>query len=209
MPHDRSPGGPPWASCHTGRLMGRLGTIWGGVLRSFAMLGKRRGANGLVAVVAVAASLLTAGPVLAAEAVPPPGAGELRVITWNVCGEAGGSRGGTDPGYCLHRNEPAQKMKAVADLAKKHHADVVMLQEACGYTEQMSEETKARSHQRLLEGELPGWKVVHAVGDRGARGTSGVLPSECRGTFLGGNVGVLIAVKGNLSPQWPLHPSSG
>ncbi|MFD9408680.1 FG-GAP-like repeat-containing protein [Streptomyces sp. NPDC059989] len=166
------------------------------------MPGKWRGATGLVAAVAAAASLLTAGPAQAEEAVPPPAAGELRVISWNICGEAGGTRGVTS-GYCPHRNDPAQKAKAVAELAEKHQADVVMLQEACGYTTQMPDEVQALSHQKLLEAELPGWKIVHAVGDREARDSEGNLLTNCRpGTGapkLGGDLGVLIAVKGKTS----------
>ncbi|MFJ8013100.1 FG-GAP-like repeat-containing protein [Streptomyces sp. NPDC096339] len=166
------------------------------------MSGTRRGATGFVVAMAAAASLLSAGAAQADEVVPsPPKADELRVISWNICGEAGGERGNKDrPGYCPHRNEPALKMKAIADLAKKQQADVVMLQEACGYTQQPSSGVRELSHQWLLEAELPGWTIVHAVGDRGARDENGNLLTDCRTSktapALGGDLGVLLAVKG-------------
>ncbi|MFD6889502.1 FG-GAP-like repeat-containing protein [Streptomyces sp. NPDC059957] len=157
---------------------------------------KWRAATGLMAAAAAAASLLTAGPAQAEEAVPPPAAGQLRVISWNICGEAGGTRGDVNsPGYCPKRNEPALKMKAVAALATKQQADVVMLQEACGSRDKSPVEDPGQTHEEVLEAELPGWTIVHAVGDRGKDGT-GAVQTSCRGTALAGHLGVLIAVKG-------------
>ncbi|MCX4982666.1 FG-GAP-like repeat-containing protein [Streptomyces sp. NBC_00572] len=164
----------------------------------------------LVAGLAAAAALLLGIPTGGTAAATPraaqipsdtaPYTDEVRVITWNICGEAGGLRG--DLGYCPYRNDPGLKMDEVAKLVTAHRANVVMLQEACGYQGSTPPPGAERSHMALLATRLgTGWSFAHAAGNRAkdyVQGTSGPLnaESECRGTALGGKVGVLLAVKG-------------
>ncbi|WP_418959647.1 endonuclease/exonuclease/phosphatase family protein [Streptomyces tritici] len=108
---------------------------------------------------------------------------ELTVLNWNVCGEAGGRRG--EPGYCPLRNRPDRKVAAIRDLATRHDADVITLQEVCGGA--------AGSHLALLEEALgSGWTVVRA------RGTRPDGSAECRGG-LRGTLGLGIAVRGKVT----------
>ncbi|MFJ3436800.1 FG-GAP-like repeat-containing protein [Streptomyces cyaneofuscatus] len=159
-------------------------------------------------VLAVAGALLLGVPAQAAPTAPavettaapqtaqmtPPYPEETRVITWNICGEAGSPRG--EEGYCAFRNEPDRKAEQVAQLVTEHQANVVMLQEACGYDEAIpSAERRAnwrKSHMALLKERLgAGWSFAHAPGNRESD-----LASRCRGEALGGDLGVLLAVKG-------------
>ncbi|MER7515456.1 FG-GAP-like repeat-containing protein [Streptomyces sp. NPDC126499] len=123
-----------------------------------------------------------------------PYPGELRVVSWNICGEAGGARG--QVGYCAYRNAPEVKADQVAGLVAEQQANVVMLQEVCGYDEEVPEAQRRanwpKSHMALLKERLgPGWSFAHAVGNRESD-----LDSRCRGEALGGDLGVLLAVKG-------------
>ncbi|MFF4426276.1 FG-GAP-like repeat-containing protein [Streptomyces sp. NPDC001549] len=178
-------------------------------MKGSASLRKWRGPTGLLVALAAAASLLTATPAQAEGAVSPavtPSASGLRVISWNICGDAGGTRDGTTPGYCPYRNEPWRKVDAIADLADKHQADVLMLQEACGYDKDAVEPAKVPklSHMYRLAEEFAArgqqWTMVHAVNPR----SGGEDPANCAGRdggrgVLDGNVGVLLAVKGEIS----------
>ncbi|MGK9461804.1 FG-GAP-like repeat-containing protein [Streptomyces sp. G6] len=133
-----------------------------------------------VALLALLAAFIpqSAGAVPAAVSAP-----ELTVVSWNICGEAGGQRG--DLGYCPYRNEPARKIEQVAQVAAERNADVVMLQEACGQA--------TGSHMDLLQQALgDGWSLRHATGARPDGRT------DCRGV-LTGELGVLIAVKGTIT----------
>ncbi|MFC8868873.1 FG-GAP-like repeat-containing protein [Streptomyces sp. NPDC057148] len=133
-----------------------------------------------VALLALLAAFIpqSAGAVPAAVSAP-----ELTVVSWNICGEAGGQRG--DLGYCPYRNEPARKIEQVAQVAAERNADVVMLQEVCGQA--------AGSHMDLLQQALgDGWSIRHAAGARPDGRT------DCRGV-LTGELGVLIAVKGTIT----------
>ncbi|MDI6518044.1 FG-GAP-like repeat-containing protein [Streptomyces coelicoflavus] len=108
---------------------------------------------------------------------------ELTVVSWNICGEAGGQRG--QAGYCPYRNEPAQKIEQLAQVVAERQADVVMLQEVCGQA--------PGSHMDLLQQKLgSAWSIRHAVGARPDGRT------DCRGG-LTGELGVLIAVKGTVT----------
>ncbi|MET9437289.1 FG-GAP-like repeat-containing protein [Streptomyces sp. NPDC006551] len=162
---------------------------------------------------AVAGGLLLAAPAQAApteraagavEAAPAaqataPYPDEIRVVTWNICGEAGGSRG--QVGYCAFRNEPDRKAEQVAQLVTEHQANVVMLQEVCGYDEATPEADRRanwrKSHMALLKSRLgDGWSLAHAPGNRESD-----LDSRCRGEALGGDLGVLLAVKGTFAGE--------
>ncbi|MER5634841.1 FG-GAP-like repeat-containing protein [Streptomyces nitrosporeus] len=135
--------------------------------------------------------------VRAASPATAPYPGELRVVTWNICGEAGSPRG--QSGYCAYRNEPDRKAEQVAQLADEHRADVLMLQEVCGYDEAVPEAERrpnwARSHMALLKERLgEGWSFAHAPGNRESD-----LDSRCRGDALGGDLGVMLAVRGTFA----------
>ncbi|MFF4833023.1 FG-GAP-like repeat-containing protein [Streptomyces sp. NPDC001315] len=135
----------------------------------------------LAAALVACLAVLCSGPVQAAE--PSVTVPDLTVVSWNICGEAGGLRG--DDGYCPYRNEPEKKIEQVAQVVEERNADVVMLQEVCG--------GEAGSHMDLLQQRLgDGWSVRHAVGARPDGRT------DCRGV-LTGDLGVLIAVKGTIT----------
>ncbi|MDV5147574.1 FG-GAP-like repeat-containing protein [Streptomyces sp. SBC-4] len=158
-------------------------------------------AAGLAAVAGLLLGIPAAGQATAATATTTaPYAGEVRVISWNICGEAGSARGKI--GYCPYRNDPELKMDEVLKLVTAHQANVVMLQEACGYEGPTPPAGAERSHMALLAARLgPGWSLAHAAGNRAkdyVKGDSGPLhpESECRVPVLGGKVGVLLAVKG-------------
>lgn len=128
--------------------------------------------------------------------------GPLRVVTWNMCGDAGGARGET--GYCPARNFPAEKVKALTDLVARQQVNVIMLQEACGYTEGQQPDPPNRqlSHMRLLEEALPDdWQLIHAPGTRddGTKNCRAGTEPGLTGPFVGGEIGVLLAVKGGFT----------
>ncbi|MFJ3773046.1 FG-GAP-like repeat-containing protein [Streptomyces sp. NPDC090075] len=109
---------------------------------------------------------------------------DLTVVSWNICGEAGGLRG--QDGYCPYRNAPEKKIEQVAQVVAERDADVVMLQEVCGGDE-------PGSHMDLLQQALgPAWSIRHATAARPDGRT------DCRGV-LTGDLGVLIAVKGTIT----------
>ncbi|MFD6973293.1 FG-GAP-like repeat-containing protein [Streptomyces sp. NPDC059949] len=172
-------------------------------MKGSASLRKWRGPTGLLAALAAAASLLTATPAQA-EGTVTPAANGLRVISWNICGDAGGTRDGKDPGYCPYRNEPWRKAAAIADLADKHQADVLMLQEACGYDKNaLTPETEPKlSHMYRLAEEFAQrkqqWKLVHAVNPR-SNGAATCAGRDGGRNVLDGDVGVLLAVRGEIS----------
>ncbi|MEU3693812.1 FG-GAP-like repeat-containing protein [Streptomyces narbonensis] len=160
----------------------------------------------------MAAALLSAPQTQAEELTTAQVVEELRVISWNVCGEAGGPRGSN--AYCPRRNEPAAKAAAIASLAAQHDANVLLLQEVCGYdpedpasspappTPTPTEPSPTASsappliHLDELKKELgPKWNFAFAAGNRESD-----LKSHCRGS-LGGHQGVALAVKGNLKDR--------
>ncbi|MEV6110322.1 endonuclease/exonuclease/phosphatase family protein [Streptomyces sp. NPDC051940] len=146
-----------------------------------------------IAALPLAASAVLAGlPAATANAQSPPAVHtpEIRMLSWNICGEAGGLRG--DAGYCPYRAEPAAKVEQVRQLVRKHRANVVMLQEVCGYAEG-GRAAAAGSHMDLLGKALgAGWSIRHAAGARPDGRT------DCRGG-LTGDLGVLVAVRGEIT----------
>ncbi|MGW2839282.1 endonuclease/exonuclease/phosphatase family protein [Streptomyces sp. NPDC001493] len=118
------------------------------------------------------------------DAVPGPALPPrtLRVLTWNICGEAGGNRG--QAGYCPYRDRPEEKIAQIAAMAREREADVITLQEVCGGA--------AGSHLSLLRAALgPGWSFRHAKGARPNGET------RCR-DGLPGDLGVAVAVRGDI-----------
>lgn len=114
------------------------------------------------------------------RAVPP----ELRIVDWNICGEAGGDRG--KDGYCAYRNDPDAKVEQIKQLVDRHQANVVTLQEVCG--------DDPSSHLGKLQALLgSGWSIKRADQHRESDGDS-----DCRNK-LRGTLGVAIAVKGTIT----------
>ncbi|GAA5178868.1 hypothetical protein GCM10023322_07050 [Rugosimonospora acidiphila] len=137
--------------------------------------------------------LLPAAVSLGLGAVPAEGSAataypELRVVTWNICGEAGGLPG--SDAYCPYRNDPTAKAAEIAKVVTEHDANVVLLQEICGGED--------GSQLSLLAADLgPQWSVRHAVAQRPDDGNS-----YCRGdgaNDLKGDIGEAIAVKATIT----------
>lgn len=139
---------------------------------------------------------LTVRPHTASAAVAPP---ELRVVTWNICGEAGGNPGFDS--YCPYRTDPQRKANEIARVVTEHGANVVLLQEICGGED--------GSQLSLLATALgSGWSYRHALVQRPADGAS-----YCRGTGandLKGDLGVAVLVKATITAttDQPTVPST-
>ncbi|MFI9113577.1 FG-GAP-like repeat-containing protein [Streptomyces venezuelae] len=151
------------------------------------------------------------GSAQAVDRDPEPVKRQLTVLTWNICGETLVLRGST--GYCPHRDDAAGKARKIAELVQKYQADVVMLQEVCGYEgdvnatpvprephSTVSPGPNSKSHMALLEPLLgAGWTVRHAAGNRPTDKESFCRNSTSPGYGeIGGSIGVLIAVKGGM-----------
>ncbi|MGX9923654.1 FG-GAP-like repeat-containing protein [Streptomyces sp. NPDC002248] len=128
------------------------------------------------------------------QAAPP----DLTVVSWNICGEAGGGRGAA--GYCPYRNEPERKTEELARLVVAENADAVVLQETCGGPD--------GAHEKSLREKLgAGWSFAFAPvkrpDDKNADGTPQGDPeaSACRGSLAGGILGNLIAVRGTITAE--------
>ncbi|MET9469180.1 FG-GAP-like repeat-containing protein [Streptomyces sp. NPDC006544] len=153
----------------------------------------KRSVRMLVSVVAAVTALgatlgtaLVAAPPAGAVPVAAPSQNEIRVVSWNICGEAGGNRG--DAGYCPYRDQPAAKMDEVKKVVDERRANVVMLQEVCGGA--------PGSHMALLQERLgSAWSIRHAKGARPDGRT------DCR-AGLTGDLGILLAVKGDVTGSW-------
>lgn len=148
----------------------------------------RRRRTLLIGSAVVAATLASTGVVLAetnTASVPET----LNVMSWNICGEAGGVRG--QAGYCPHRNEPEVKVEQIMNLVDEYDLDVLLLQEVCAET--------ADSHMGLLEVALGDeWTVGNA---RGARPDG---RTDCRGD-LNGELGLGIAVKSTVDVEFEIE----
>ncbi|MER5484536.1 FG-GAP-like repeat-containing protein [Streptomyces sp. NPDC002812] len=143
------------------------------------------GAAAVAALGTMLGTALVAAPA-AQAAVPAPVQNEIRVVSWNICGEAGGNRG--EAGYCPYRNEPAVKIAEIKKVVDERQANVVMLQEVCGGAPD--------SHMALLQEKLgAAWSIRHATGARADGST------ECR-NGLTGELGILVAVKGTVTGSW-------
>ncbi|MFE5796648.1 FG-GAP-like repeat-containing protein [Streptomyces sp. NPDC056503] len=173
----------------------------------------RRGIRVLTALLAAAA--LTAGipaPAQAATGDPVPVKRQLTVLTWNICGETLVPRGGS--GYCPRRPDVQGKALKVAELARKYQADVIMLQEVCGYQGDINATPQpnaapnpklfpganSKSHMAFLQADLTSeWTVRHAAGSRPTDKESYCRNSTEEGYGeIGGSIGVLLAVKGTM-----------
>ncbi|MEV5971542.1 LamG-like jellyroll fold domain-containing protein [Streptomyces sp. NPDC051921] len=169
----------------------------------------------------LAAVLLCAGqiePVAAVETTPGDATNTahttepLRVMTWNVCGEAGGP-GPWDAGYCPERNtrlpddtNTLKKAFEVAGLVNGEGLDAVLLQEVCAGTLNSGPGNLSQLDQilRLLT-PTGAWTAVSATTPRASDGES-----ACRNT-LSGDVSTAILVKGEVewSRETPLPVPAG
>lgn len=124
----------------------------------------------------------------------------LRVMTWNVCGEAGGA-GPWASGYCPERNtrlpdgtNTLKKAAQISDVVTGENLDAVLLQEVCAGTRN-SNGTRGASQLDQILGMLnrtdTSWSAVSAITPR----PNG--DSDCRGS-LSGDVSVAILAKGGI-----------
>ncbi|MFF8278526.1 endonuclease/exonuclease/phosphatase family protein [Streptomyces lateritius] len=194
---------------------------------------KRHQLGAAAAVVAVAA-LAYIGVIRpgsdSAERSPQPTVGAttatVRVMTWNICGEAGD---------CYAQTNPAGQAKAVADLARTKSLDAVFLQEICGeeykndksYDANKSEDADSLlTHvEQQLDALGADWNLAFLPYDRLAQDRWGasitVKPSvtreypvrkhnnapatsnfRCRGSLIPGVQGMTIAVKGTFGDPY-------
>jgi endonuclease/exonuclease/phosphatase family metal-dependent hydrolase len=160
----------------------------------------------LFAALAVAATVAAGGPAVPPTRVPvdpvavpvalpvaeaAAAAGEqVRVASWNICGEAGGTFG--QAGYCPYRNEPNRKVDAVLNLVNSQQLNVVMLQEVCSGPLLPQQTHGNVSFLDRLQARLGAqWQIAWVEHPRpGGR-------SDCRGT-IGGTLSTAIAVKGTI-----------
>ncbi|WP_189851328.1 FG-GAP-like repeat-containing protein [Streptomyces omiyaensis] len=191
----------------------------------------RRGIRVLAALLAAAAlTAVIPAHAQAAAGDPVPVKRQLTVLTWNICGETLVLRGRT--GYCPHRADVKGKALKVAELARKYQADVIMLQEVCGYEGDIDATPRphatpvpnlfpganSKSHMAFLQEDLKKdlqedpeneWTVRHAVGSR-ADGESYCRNSTLEGYGeIGGSIGVLLAVKGTMHDVRTIETTTG
>ncbi|BEL06005.1 hypothetical protein Q0Z83_041960 [Actinoplanes sichuanensis] len=115
----------------------------------------------------------------------------VRMMTWNICGEAGGSRGSSS--YCPWRSRPQAKAAAIETIVRQRDLNVVMLQEVC-YPDEAAGRGGDRNDLAPLMAALgPGWTYRTAVVAR----PDG--RSDCRGGDLIGTLGQVIAVRGTIT----------
>ncbi|MFD6109300.1 FG-GAP-like repeat-containing protein [Streptomyces yangpuensis] len=158
--------------------------------------------------------LTTASPTVPAAATAPAAAAApspMTMVSWNICGEAGGGRG--DAGFCPSRatlQENEAKVLEIARLTGEQQADAIVLQEVCGAPPGVpaTVDGVAQSegyHQKRLRQLLgpQGWSFDFAPVRRwdDASAQSLVYGSPCRGVLQGGRLGNLIAVKGTIGAR--------
>lgn len=145
--------------------------------------------------VVVAAVLAMSGVVVPAVATTPAVVSDMTVVSWNICGEAGGSRGAE--GFCPYRATVDQNMVKVGKIKEvidQQNADAIVLQEVCGGPDGLHEKQL-----RLLLG--AGWDFDFAPAKRPDDYAEPLDSSRCRGVLAGGRLGNLIAVKGTIAAR--------
>ncbi|MGX8906462.1 FG-GAP-like repeat-containing protein [Streptomyces netropsis] len=147
----------------------------------------KRSVRSLAAATIAASALATVWGAAPAQAQgAAAGAPGINVVSWNICGEAGGDRGMA--GFCPDRDEPTKKIEQIKQVVAEQRADVVMLQEACGEA--------PGSHMDMLRTALGSdWSLRHAAGARPDGRT------DCR-AGLKGQLGIVLAVKGTITDSW-------
>ncbi|GIF02712.1 hypothetical protein Asi03nite_02500 [Actinoplanes siamensis] len=134
-------------------------------------------------------------PIVRTAAAEPDGLGyqreSIRMLTWNICGEAGGSRGSSS--YCPWRSRPQAKAAAIETIVRERDLNVIMLEEVC-YPDDAAGRGGDRNDLAPLMAALgSGWTYRTAVVAR----PDG--RSDCRGGDLVGTVGEVIAVRGAIT----------
>lgn len=178
---------------------------------------------GAAVAVGVVASLVYVGGAVTNPDVSPeraPVATQVRVMTWNVCGESGA---------CRNVDKPDQKAAQVANLALNEKADAVLLQEVCGDDAKNDsrydpKKTAPKSLVTLLGEKLgDGWRIAFTPYIRPAEDRFGSSPApspsaglvnyplywnppttsefRCRGGYNVGVLGVAIAVRGTFGER--------
>ncbi|WP_158819155.1 LamG-like jellyroll fold domain-containing protein [Streptomyces sp. NRRL S-623] len=126
----------------------------------------------------------------------------VRAMTWNVCGEAGGSTPGTGA-YCPDRNEPQAKAAAVGEAVRARDLNAVMLQEVCSgpFLSGLNSGSGGPSQLDRIAAELgPEWSFRWAEVWRPATAAFPQGSSYCR-AGLTGTLSVAIGVKGRIDWQ--------
>ncbi|AEV85669.1 hypothetical protein ACWT_4647 [Actinoplanes sp. SE50] len=134
-------------------------------------------------------------PAVQAAATAPDGLGyqreTVRMLTWNICGEAGGSRGSSS--YCPWRSRPQAKAAAIETIIRERDLNVVMLEEVCYPDEAAGRGGDRNDLSPLMAALGSGWTYRTAVVAR----PDG--RSDCRGGDLVGTIGEVIAVRGTIT----------
>ncbi|MFE5913467.1 FG-GAP-like repeat-containing protein [Streptomyces wedmorensis] len=135
----------------------------------------------------------------------------MTIVSWNICGEAGGSRG--SEGFCPSRLTTADneaKVQEIVELLQEQRADAIVMQEVCGAPDGVPAVVDGVTqvegyHQRRLKEILgpAGWSFDFAPVQRwdDSSVNSAAYGSPCRGVLQGGRLGNLIAVKGGISAR--------
>lgn len=151
---------------------------------------------------------LTTAP--AAQAASPAPT-SMTMVSWNICGEAGGGRG--DAGFCPSRatlQENEAKVLEIVRLIGDQRADAIVLQEVCGAppgvpaTVDGTAQVEGYHQKRLKELLGPqGWSFDFAPVRRWDDASANSLSygSPCRGVLQGGRLGNLIAIKGTIAAR--------
>ncbi|MFI6942393.1 LamG-like jellyroll fold domain-containing protein [Streptomyces sp. NPDC050418] len=124
----------------------------------------------------------------------------VRSMTWNLCGEAGGSLPSSG-GFCPFRNDPEAKAAGVAEVVRARGLNTVMLQEVCSgpFLEGLNSGTRAPSQLDQIAAALgPEWSFEWTEVWRPANAAFPDGSSYCRGG-LTGTLGVAIGVKGDIN----------
>nr|BFE67131.1 hypothetical protein GCM10020092_004320 [Actinoplanes digitatis] len=116
----------------------------------------------------------------------------IKAITWNMCGEGGGSTPAKS-GYCPDRNKPQAKADALGKLVRSRGANVVLLQEVCAST--LNNAERGKSLLTLIQENLGSewsfeWEPTTRAG--------GSPETHCRGA-LSGTYATAIGVRGTIA----------
>ncbi|MBB4767426.1 endonuclease/exonuclease/phosphatase family metal-dependent hydrolase [Actinoplanes digitatis] len=116
----------------------------------------------------------------------------IKAITWNMCGEGGGSTPAKS-GYCPDRNKPQAKADALGKLVRSRGANVVLLQEVCAGT--LNNAERGKSLLTLIQENLGSewsfeWEPTTRAG--------GSPETHCRGA-LSGTYATAIGVRGTIA----------
>jgi endonuclease/exonuclease/phosphatase family metal-dependent hydrolase len=115
----------------------------------------------------------------------------IRMMTWNICGEAGGSRGSSS--YCAWRARPQAKAAAIETIVRQRDLNVVALQEVCYPDPANGRGGDLNDLAPLMAALGPEWTYRTAAVPRPD------ATSHCRGGNLVGTLGEVLAVRGTIA----------